>query len=467
MMSKQGVVIIEATDMYVRMVCIQANRLCHFDAVLRTGPKFSLQGMSIPKKYRSFGVILVMPRREIIFKLLDLPSGHPEELRRMVDVQIASQVPYAKEEMEYSFDILQTLKNGHSRILVGVIHKTKVDHYLQELQSQGLQVGQIIVSSIAIIKACGDLNSKIQEEGACYAVLNVDQDHSELCLSIGGRIVFSKHLSAGFDKVIQTESPVLVHEAMRVLHSFTQTYSEIYPKGIMLVAPQPCRDVLIRQLQQNSDYEVGIIDASKQEPCEGADLSKWETHFGSGSAAMLLGAVGAETVSKINLLPAVSLRQKGAQKSRRIRNRFFISLVFAGISLTVVLNIHFIRQQVYLSKLQNVYEQIRPGLREAQETADLISIVRDNRSQGVYVASLLEELFVLTPDEVTYRDIQMGRDGMLILQGESRSSGGVSLLQKNLVASDVFQDEMLRYATKRKRFREEITEFRMTCRVKF
>ncbi len=466
-MKKPGVMIIEATDLYVRVACIQAGRLCHFDAVLRDGRKSLLADIAIPKKFRSFETVFIIPRREVIFKLLDLPSIDPDELRRMVDVQIASQVPYAKEEIEYSFDVLQTLKSGHSRILVAVIHKEKAQHYLRELQSCGLKVGHMTVSSMAVISACASLKSEIREHDSCYAILNVDEGHCELCLSLGGKVVFSKHFSLGAAAISVAGCSGLVEEIRKVLQAFIQSHPDVCPKGMIIAVPEPLRDPLIDQLREHLGYGVEAIDALGQTAFQGVDLSKWDAHFKSGSAGMLFGAVDSSEASKVNLLPAADLYQKDARRVNAIRSRFFLGFVFAAVFLALILNIHSLRQRMYLAKLQDMYKAIAPDLHEAQESIGVLDLVREGRSRRMDIVLVLKELLDLTPDEVTYRSVQMGRDGVLTLQGESRSGGGVSLLQKNLVASDLFQDEMLRYATKRKRFREEITEFHMTCRMKF
>ncbi len=459
--------VIEVTDQYVRLACMQAGRLCHFDVRPRDPRGPLLQEVNIPKRFLSFEATVVIARREVIFKLLDLPSSDAGELRRMVDMQIASQVPFTKDEMEYSLDVLQTFEDGRSRVLVAVIEKKKAAWYFTEAQARGLRVGRMIISSSALVSACLRPRPEIQDDRSCHAFVCVDEGHSELCFILGRKMFFSKHFAVGLGGVMETDDPVLAREVVRAIQTFARDYPGIDPENVMVAAPLRCRERFIAQLRALSDRGIEPAADFPLPVFDGVDPQTWNAHFESASAFAMLGAAGPQEASTINLLPAVKVKQEIFKKERAFRNRFLISLLFAGVSLMALLNSHPVRQQFYLAKLNERYEQIRPMLKGAQEAADLMNMIKERSRQRVHVVPLLNELFKLTPEDIVYRSVQMDAGGVLTLQGEARSGASVSLLQKNLVASQVFQDEMLRYATKRKRLNDEVTEFQIACRVKF
>jgi Tfp pilus assembly protein PilN len=466
-MKKQGTMVIEVTDRYVRLACIQSGRLCHVDARSRDPREPLLKEIDIPKRFFSFEVILVIARREVIFKILDLPSGDADELRRMVDMQIASQVPFTKDEIEYGLDVLQTFEDGRSRVLVAVIEKEKAAWYFAAVQSRGLEVSRMIISSSALVNACLRSRPEIEDDRSCRAFVCVDEGHSELCFILGGKMLFSKHFAVGFGGVMETDDPALAREVVRAIQTFVRDYPGTDPEDVIVAAPLRCRERFIAQLRALSGREIEPAADLPLPVFDGADQQKWNAHFESASAFAVLGAAGPQETSAINLLPAVKVEQEIFKKKRAFRNRFLISLLFASVSLAALLNSRPVRQQLYLAKLNERYEQIRPMLKGAQEAADLMNMVKERSRPRVHVVSLLNELFKLTPEDIVYRSVQMDAAGTLTLQGEARSGASVSLLQKNLVASRMFQDEMLRYATKRKRINDEVTEFQIACRVKF
>ena len=105
------------------------------------------------------------------------------------------------------------------------------------------------------------------------------------------------------------------------------------------------------------------------------------------------------------------------------------------------------------------------GVSSAERKMRFINLVKDEQENRILVADIIKELFTLTPANITFRSVEMNSKGFLTLQGYARESTGVNKFQGSLVSSAFFRDVNLQYATKRKRFKKEYTEFKINCRL--
>src|SRR5437870_3946370 len=68
-------------------------------------------------------LIGIIPRRFAILKHLKLPSQSEVEIKRMLSLQIGTQVPYAREDIIFDSQIVARDLNGYSQVLLLVVHK--------------------------------------------------------------------------------------------------------------------------------------------------------------------------------------------------------------------------------------------------------------------------------------------------------------------------------------------------------
>ena len=57
-------------------------------------------------RWREARVVVLIPRTRSILRYMTLPSHQESELRAMIDLQVVSHIPYAREEVEIDFQVL-------------------------------------------------------------------------------------------------------------------------------------------------------------------------------------------------------------------------------------------------------------------------------------------------------------------------------------------------------------------------
>jgi hypothetical protein len=81
------------------------------------------------------------------------------------------------------------------------------------------------------------------------------------------------------------------------------------------------------------------------------------------------------------------------------------------------------------------------------------------------VVDIIKEFYGILPGEMSLKALSLDRTGALVIEGLAQTGSEVNKLQNGLVNSPLFKEVNLQYATKRRRFNEEYTDFKIICRL--
>ncbi len=95
-------------------------------------------------------VTVLIPRSRVILRHMMLPSHHEDEIRSMIDLQVASHIPYSKEEVEIDFQVLTKTPDGYSKIAVIIIPQEIAMRYWKIFSDSQIPVHRISISSIGL-----------------------------------------------------------------------------------------------------------------------------------------------------------------------------------------------------------------------------------------------------------------------------------------------------------------------------
>ena len=119
----------------------------------------------------------------------------------------------------------------------------------------------------------------------------------------------------------------------------------------------------------------------------------------------------------------------------------------------------------YLELLQKKIKETEPSVNKIKEKIKRLKFIQGRLNPAVSAIDIIHELYQLTPPEISFSILYLDEDNLLTLQGTSEVGSAVNIFQKNLVDSSSFQNVTLQYATKRKVFKGELTDFKITCQM--
>ncbi|MCK4463733.1 MAG: hypothetical protein KAU58_05420, partial [Candidatus Omnitrophica bacterium] len=98
-------------------------------------------------KFPSKSVFLNIPRHLVMARLLHLPSTSDDEIRNMVKMESAKQMPYRDEDIIIGYKIIEKLKNGYSDVLLAIAQEGIIKRLINILRGADLTIEKIILGS--------------------------------------------------------------------------------------------------------------------------------------------------------------------------------------------------------------------------------------------------------------------------------------------------------------------------------
>jgi Tfp pilus assembly protein PilN len=411
-------------------------------------------------------LILILSRRQSIQKQLRLPSHNEDEIKKMINLRIVNEVPYQREDIIFEYSILDKEASGYTRVLVTIVHKDLVSRYLKIFNKLGLNPVRITLSSFGLLYWLNYQKSRIKTIGdSPYVVINIDDVGTEICFCYLDHLLYSRGINLGAKDLIDEN---LEHYAKQLLLTM-KTY------GKEEMGPEIRKAVIISSLPQIPD----IQNALKQEfnitsevmtpidnlPCQkGLNISDLWGNSGISVAAGL-GFLFFDLKKMIHLIPDDLKSTKISKlRKRKILKTAVLSVAAVGL-VACAYGADLYQGAFYLRQLDDKLAILKPQLKHSEEQLKLARFVRGKIEGRVLITELFSELYDITPEKISFQSINLDAKGYLNLHGYSKDGASVNNLQSTLVNSKLFQDVNLQYATKLRIFNEELTDFKMNCRL--
>ena len=305
-------------------------------------------------------VTVLIPRSWAILRYMVFPSYKEDEIRSMIDLQVGSSIPYAREEVEISFQILSKTPEGYAKVAVVIIPQEIAMRYWKIFADSKIPVHGITISSIGLwllYQQQADLSDKLG------AIFDLDVDHSEVCLCYKTHWLTSREIPVGFEQM-QRDGYVEVLKQWELTQNNTGGEKLTEPPGSVYLAGTA-----------NSAHALGIEMAKTQNEltikeivltqtlgvARGLQWPKSITEDGV-SVASLAGVAFSSEPPPIDLIPRAV---KQAQEQRAYKRQLVILSIWgiaALISLGLALGMGFFRKNVQLARLEG---QLRDTKRNA------------------------------------------------------------------------------------------------------
>ncbi len=428
----------------------------------------ALAKMISSKDVDSENLTLIIPRRIAILKQLFLPSQNEEEIQRMIALQIHNQIPFTKEEIIFDYSILKRENSGYTRILVVVVRKEDIFRYMRIFNKIGLHPHKVGLSSFGVINwfyfQMGRLK-KIDPQPC--VIVNLDEETSEICFCQDQLVFFSRSINMGVkDLVKENGGETLIEQIGLSLGSYKKEQWGDDIKKLIIISYPNKFESLIEHLKKYYRLAVESFSPLDDLPCEkNFDLKILGNQEGL-SFIENLGFLSEDMGRQINLLPRELISTKRLKIRRKVTANFLLSLILTFILGIASLGVGIYRESAYLKKIETQIEEIKIKTEKAREYIQFLQFARQQTEERILIADIIKELYRLTPNEVSFRSLQIDHSGVLLIEGSLETGASINQFQSQLVGSPFFKEVALQYATKRMRFNKEYTEFKIVCKLR-
>lgn len=402
-------------------------------------------------------VLLCLPRQAVNVRLFDLPSGDPQEIADMVDLQIARQTPYSRDEIVFDYRVFRSEKEGYTRIMLVIAQTGVVRQRYRLLEDAGLSVSLVATTTDGWLAALqeGKLTYSPRAAGAT-AFLDVDMASSDLVVLNQGVPLFSRSLSVGTNQWLGGDERLrdkAVQEITMALETFRNEVPSIPVVALALTPLAGGNPAFVKMLESALGLEIvtAVIPA--------ADGQGVGAEAGTVSLAGILGAASAPEMLQIDLTPeSVRLRKSVMIKARQLTvMAILVIAVVCLLSLFVMSRIN--RQQVYLDQLNVMIGKTTTDADRIEAMRGKVVLVSERMAINMVPARALVELLGLAPDTMAFTSIQISEASQLICRGTAETVADTVRLVNSMEASALFQNVKSTRTVSGK----DRTEFEIAC----
>lgn len=185
------------------------------DGEIADGDLFAreLRAFAAQNKLRNRVVQISVSNQKVIVRNVDMPEMTEEELRGALEFQAQDYIPIPVEEAVMDFQIVgkSVAADGTSRqeVLLVAAQSGMIDTLQSAIKQAGLKVGNIDVSSMALVRAL--VPSVIgfgesEQGGVCRGIVDIGSSVSTLVIAVDGVVKFTRVINYSSDRFAEAVS---------------------------------------------------------------------------------------------------------------------------------------------------------------------------------------------------------------------------------------------------------------------
>lgn len=413
-------------------------------------------------------LVLAIPRRLSILKQLRLPSQNEDEITKMIRLQLVNQIPYNLEDVIFDYQLIEKEAGGYAKVLVVIVHKDVSHRFLKIFDKVGISLGRLTLSSFGVLGwFIFQQSQRRLQPTEPVMIVNVDIGHSEICFCLGDKLLFSRSITHGVKDLMQDNILGILSQAELSVGTYRKENMGPELKRCYLVSALAD----LSRLKESLEQKLQITTENAWLPTENiltrknVSLASLRDQPGLSLAAAS-GSLLSDFKKSVNLLPA-KVHEDKISKLRKRQIAVFVLLIALNVLLGFsILGIDLYRKTEAFNALEAQIEQSKVSAEKAKKILDFVAEAKKQFEERVFIPDLIRSLFQLTPKDISYRSLELDDNGFFTIQGYAQTSGGVSTLQTNMVNSSVFSEINLQFATQRRIFNMDVTDFKIVCKLK-
>lgn len=387
--------------------------------------------------------LLALPRHMVNVRILKLPSTDPDEVAGMVELQMARQTPYSKNEILTDYRVLGVESEGYTRVLLAIAQHGAVRNHVSVLEEAGLDVEQVCLSSEGVHAWVAEEHLD-PADGRGVAIVDMDAAFTDMLVSLHGGIVFSRSIRVGAQQFQDEASgPVeeLATEIKRGLDACRTDCPGVTLDRVIVSGAGAALAGLCRELQSRLALPVEPADALQRVRRTSGAPGVRDPAFKSVSLTALVGIALAPRRIELDLMPeTVQLRKRMVARSRSFSAMICLLMTCTvGLSLVATLSLFFRHGELRRRELEK--QRTDAGVQLVQRQVAVLKMIRDRRNLAGSAQNLLAEIQKARVNGLYIVQLDIDRErGKVSIAGSGAAMADVRAFVNNLQRCPLFRD---------------------------
>jgi Tfp pilus assembly protein, ATPase PilM len=345
-------------------------------------------------KIKSAEVVLSIPRQLLTLRVIKLPSQDKNEIKKMVELQVPKQIPWAVEDIVSDYSIIEKDSSGYSRVLLAVCQKDVIKRHLNILSSCGLKAGGIALSSEGVCRWFRYFSHKNNiKEAKPVVLLDINAQATDICFYHKENLVFTRSVAFGLADLKNDKIGELVEELHKTFSSLQrdEIVSEI--GKIIITADLDLVNNLAVKLNLDFGCEVVARNSLNEAALEKKLIVPLALSEGKCAATSILGFALDGSRRSFNLFPPEIKNQE--EEKKKIKD-----LAFLGLALVLVLVFSaaalagkIYKKEQYLKSLAAALKEDNPKAQKIEGLIKKLNLVKDRLNPQGTSIDMIRELY--------------------------------------------------------------------------
>jgi len=418
-------------------------------------------------KLNKQSVIICIPRHLVTVRILELPSIDPKEISDMINLQIGKQTPYSKEEIISAHRIIDTRREGYSKVMLVIARRNLISERVKVLQEAGIEVEKVVVSSESVYNWFGiSYVPEVKLDSQTFILIDIDSNYSDFIIIHKGKFVFSRNILIGANHLLEGQKKwqdKFIEELKHSIELYQSEERDTKIVKIFLSGAARCISDLDSSLSARLDLPVETTDPIKNIQIREDITVLKEEDFRFVSISGLLGASIKHKGLELDLTPTEVRVQKLMEEKRKhltLMGILFTSIVMM-VSLLLLINIY--SKNAYLAQLKEKISKIENEANKVEKMRLQIALIEKRLDAKGSSINILNEIYKLTPRQIYFTNIDIEEKKQVVLRGRAFAMSDVFKFITVLENSPYFKGAKTTYATTKREKDTEYADFEIMC----
>jgi len=416
---------------------LQCTRLADTADVLTAPAAQALQAAACPRH----GVTACLPRSLVTVRVIRVPSTDPDELGRMVSLQVSRQTPYSRDEVVSGYRVLGSDADGYSTVLLAIARRKVIAERLDAFAQAGIAVNRVTVGSDGLDAWFAKARPANLAAKASTVLLDVDTASTELVIFDAGRMAFSKNILVGVSHLAEDAGKwraELAREAVAAVERFQAERPGFKAEAAVLAGPESVSG-FADALKDALKLPVQVADPLRNLSVAGGARALAQPGLQDASIVAVLGCVADPDNTAIDLTPPeIHMERAMARRRGQLNWMGFLALLIACL-IGALLFIAYYGRHLELRHLRAGIDAARPRAHDVEEKIARVGLLRQRLDASGAPLSLLAELYRVTPEGVTLSSVALKGRRSIVLRGRGTQMTDVVSYTDILEKSPLFE----------------------------
>ena len=423
-------------------------------------PASALQALMRAAKRPAAEVISVVPREQVITRVVEFPTTDPRELGQMAGLYARAQLPYSMEQTVMDVSVLSG-QRGFTTVVIVACQREVIERHVAWLREAGASASFLTVSSWGVRGWYHRAMRTASVTEPCL-VVNVDENRTDFVLLAEHRLLSSRSIGQGWQDWEATGevATLLSGEVERSRAAIRKELPGTDVRSLLLTGCGP-----LAQWKEELARRTGIAltVVTPQLPTEPRAAASAGVPY---SPVVVEGLAMSELRTLLNLSPPEVRSQ--TRHRREIRELIAVSiLLVVALGLgSLLIGLQLARQERTARDLDSALHAVIPSARQLEANSRTIQLVSGILEDRRRLATSLSEILSHTPGSVTLEGVTFERQRREVtVKGRAASRQLVLEYLKELERVEGVRGVDLKYLTQRTSPTGESTTFELSLRL--